>query len=581
MQIINLKVINCESTVWILFLFALCIYFCCIFFVTGVRILILHFIMEVNRLLGDELTYELLIRGGKSDGTVEEKRQRLRAMLRLEQLGSLPSFQSIPLDSNEQLQICDTKILELIEAVIRFDRNNAKNEYNRIQTRILHVIGRLNRITEEHNKETQQRLLVRCVELTEELEKIMLETNPRVLNTSLIDQPIANLQAAIQAFQSPQDPRPSAIPIANLLDPASENNRDIDNAQQRESPTAPPVVNSTSHFEQRIRQMNFPEAMSPPFRNLANEDIPVVYPNLTRFSTNDNHFSTRVDPSRSFTTISKWNLRFNGNSSVTNFIERAEELRLACGISKTHLVNCAVTLFEGTALSWFRAVRDSIHSWEDLVEKLRATYLSAEYDEDIWNDIRNRTQGEGEKTAVFIAIMENLFSKLSKKPDEASRLRMIRRNLLPFVQNQLALHPINSLTELITACRHVEDVLVRTQRLRPPPTNPNLVTEPELMYRRPRYPNAAVVSNQPEDDLISFAEPNTSAIHALSPTSPGNFSNRSSVVCWNCRKTGHVKRNCTQPLSKHCFKCGTANETTRTCPKCSGKGSPSHEMTAM
>lgn len=526
---------------------------CSIFFIV--------IIMEVNRLLADELSNEIYIRGGKVDGTVDEKRQRLRALLRLEQLGSLPTFQLIALNSDEELRICETKILELNEAVVVFDQQNAKNDYSRIQSRILHVEGRLKRILEEDKKEAQRRLLARCVELTEELEKNMAD---------ITDQPIENLG---RETETQDEAESSTIPAVNLVEPQL-----LRNTSQIESPEMQAVQgNSTTCFEQRIRQINFEHQNSPTSQYGTEDAVLNRHRNTAaRSSEIDSHLV--ADASRSFVTVSKWNLHFNGTSSVTNFIERAEELRIACGISKTHLLNCAVTLFEGTALSWFRAVRNSIHSWDDLVRQLRLTYLSAEYDEDIWNDLRNRTQGEGEKTAVFIAIMENLFNKLSRKPDELSRLRIIRRNMLPFFQNQLALHPINSLGELISACRHMEDVLLRTQRIRPPPTNPNYVTEPDLMFRRTKHSYSSLVNSQQPEDLIALVdESNTSAIQVVQPTTSANPRYQSSsLLCWNCRKTGHLKRNCTQPLTKHCFKCGRPNETTRTCPTCAGKGFPSH-----
>lgn len=38
--------------------------------------------------------------------------------------------------------------------------------------------------------------------------------------------------------------------------------------------------------------------------------------------------------------------------------------------------------------------------------------------------------------------------------------------------------------------------------------------------------------------------------------------------CWNCDQTGHLNRNCPLPRKRHCYRCGTPDVTVSTCPKC-------------
>ncbi|KAK9680155.1 Zinc knuckle [Popillia japonica] len=44
-------------------------------------------------------------------------------------------------------------------------------------------------------------------------------------------------------------------------------------------------------------------------------------------------------------------------------------------------------------------------------------------------------------------------------------------------------------------------------------------------------------------------------------SSSGNSNNLSlpNVVCFNCRKMGHVKRDCREPFRKNCYRCGYPN----------------------
>nr|CAI5856522.1 unnamed protein product [Callosobruchus analis] len=92
-------------------------------------------IMEVNRLLSDELTYELQARGLPIGNTVAEKRLLLRESLRQERLGL-----STPPTS------ATWKLGELRRAVGQFDDSNRDNEFRRIYTRLIHVSDRLKRI---------------------------------------------------------------------------------------------------------------------------------------------------------------------------------------------------------------------------------------------------------------------------------------------------------------------------------------------------------------------------------------------------------------------------------------------------
>lgn len=118
--------------------------------------------MEVNRLLSDELSYELRVRGAPDDGTVCEKRQRLRELMRLEKMGAFTQHFSSELKVEEEIDICQTKIKELAEIVENFDVNNAKNDFSRLQSRLIHVAGRLNRITDPNFKEVKCNLLMEC-----------------------------------------------------------------------------------------------------------------------------------------------------------------------------------------------------------------------------------------------------------------------------------------------------------------------------------------------------------------------------------------------------------------------------------
>lgn len=540
--------------------------------------------MEVNRLLGDELTYELTIRGASVEGTVVDKRQRLRELL-----------SSRALDASSELRICRTKMEELEADLLKFDMNNRRNEYLRIYTRLIHVIGRLNNLYDKAQSVLRDQLQDKCMELRQKLGQLVSTTVPteddreddhtgdehlsQRNQQSILDAPNELLPEVLHSSTA----RPSvSVPVDSLVDvdpiPKQEDRaskraqrsplRDcgefrvtspvpLDTRSQRRLVLQEPVVRSNreeefaapSHLSENRRQIGQGRLKDPE----AHES-----------------YSGRVDPSRSFTVISKWNLYFDGTSSVLSFLERIEELRFACGISKQDLFTSAVVLFRGTALTWFRSNKHSIWSWDHLSYELKKTYLPSEFEEDIWNDIKGRTQGRDERVAIFVAIMESYFSKLPNPPKEEKRVTIMRRNLLPYLQNHLASHRVTSIAELVTVCQGIEEVYTRTEKFRPPPANPKAVIEPSLMYRpRPSKTYGVHVLTE-EENCFSTGNEEVYPSSATGVREAASIAGRGprQVICFNCRKAGHMLKDCTLPLTKRCYRCGEPNFTVNSCPKC-------------
>lgn len=590
--------------------------------------------MNIDYLRGDELEYELGARSYPTDGTVAEKRSRLRTALRLEKDGAVFTPASL-LDPEEEIRVCQEKFTDLRDAVANFNVSNATNDYKRLRTRLFHLLGRLNRISDSRVSSQKGQLLAKCGEVSDVLEEHVLlldfrqapntstlepnignhslasglnnvavnrssETRDNVgrghQNSSLIDAHPDELQSTINSLQLNCPTQVMATPFTQSIVTTTAGSQAASLAHHPEfyqpfylpvqPPTSlPPQVPFPVHMPPPTSSTALPPHWNPPvmqsepFRRWSQE-VPMV-PNSGRrvnfvpppipehgtSGMQPNNWVQQGDQARVFKTVSQWNIKYDGMSSIINFLDSIEEMRLACGFSKEQLMGVAVVLFGGVALDWYRANINSSHGWNDLVGLLKAAFLPVEYEEDIWTDIRLRTQGQCEGTVVFVAVMQNLFNKLSDKPNEHTRLRIIRRNLLPHIQSQLALCNFSTINELLAACHRIEDAQVRIERFRQPPTNPNLVTEQGLMYNPRRY-RATVHSVQ---SLSGVAIGETESLQtAANPTlmrqNPGSLR----VVCWNCRQPGHIKRSCPSPLKKHCFRCGEPGVTKQNCPKCSG-----------
>lgn len=208
--------------------------------------------------------------------------------------------------------------------------------------------------------------------------------------------------------------------------------------------------------------------------------------------------------------IKSWGLSFNGesdNMGLNAFLERVFELAEAHGVSKLQLFKSSVELFDGKALIWFRSIREKVSDWESLCKELRKEFLPHDYNDKLWQQIKARTQGEKESIGIFLAIMNNLFNRLAIEVKEDTKLKTIRKNILPFYQSHLMLTDIQSLDELESLCKKLEQGRDALTNFIPPTCDKSMV-EPDLSYRinaRKRLDNIEI-----EKSCVQFNEKNKS-----------------------------------------------------------------------
>lgn len=272
------------------------------------------------------------------------------------------------------------------------------------------------------------------------------------------------------------------------------------------------------------------------------------------------------------TPVYKWNLIFDGNASrmsLSSFLHRVEELKNSRNCSDEELFQSAADLFEGIAREWFRSQlrQRRFDSWTSLVTALRRDFLPSNYDDQLRKEIEQRTQGQTEKVVVYLSVMENLFHCLGNPPTEEEKLKIIRRNLLPWYQPHLALQVIQDISALTIVCRALEDANILKDKFQPPPQNVSLL-EPELAYnpssRRAEYTN----DNRCNTNTRKKYDNNDNG-HSRHRTRVPN--QVSTVQCWKCQKIGHMQREC-RKKEPVCHGCGRLNVIRPNCPECSKNG---------
>lgn len=81
----------------------------------------------------------------------------------------------------------------------------------------------------------------------------------------------------------------------------------------------------------------------------------------------------------------RWNVKYDGQGSVNDFLQRIEELRVSRGVSKTQLLFPAAELFTGDALLWWRT--QSFNDWDELVLRIKEFFQPYNYEYSLWDEI--------------------------------------------------------------------------------------------------------------------------------------------------------------------------------------------------
>lgn len=525
--------------------------------------------MEVNRLLGDEIEYELAIRQLPVGNTVANNRVTLRGALRCEREGLSFPPTVVHLEPARELEICYGKLMVLRTDIQQFDQSNKDNEYKRITSRLYHINARLRRLPsgDEQLEEQRKELLGMCAQLLGLIqERVESCKAPRNNLVNFIDQENEDI------ISLADDPLiPSIVITSPTLvsqsrsHPTSESNM---TALPSTSNTGYPVGRTVTFDEPLVTEdREHHPPMNPILRNshrrhslghrfsssMTNMDQVDLETHLR-----DLNFSNISEPfphsnARPYhLDVTKWRLKFDGESSVTNFLERVDELRISRGVSKEQLLKAAPELFTKDALYWYRTQQFS--SWDHLETRLKEDFQPYDYELDLLEEIKKRTQGAKERVITYVAAMENLFKKLgSSMPREEDKVKMIRRNLLPYIQTQLSLQATPTISELVRLSRAIEETSHRVQRFCPPPTNYKGLLEPELAYRKPPGSSSSFSS------VVAPVESKSKSDRRDTET------DQPSVYCWNCKGAGHRFRKCLEPRRKFCFKCGKENMISSQC----------------
>lgn len=301
-----------------------------------------------------------------------------------------------------------------------------------------------------------------------------------------------------------------------------------------------------------------------------------------------------------YNVMRKWNLKFSGarGEDAETFLLRIEEGRDLVPVSDEDILRCLPFFLTGIALHWFRGRRDRLSTWSVFTNAWRTRFGDPDFQFALRDEIMRRTQGEHESVADYLTCLRAMFDRLSPPWSEAEQISYAFRNMLPRLQIAVRRDEVEDLEALEYVATRIEGSHQMAQRYRAPPT-PEKSLFPDLAYRTPRNSNrhaskpdtlaALNTSSASSTDSGSgsrkekrrkdrAAKTSTDAVAAASTSSPTNTASAgartsrvSTAKCWNCDGIGHLSRDCEAAPRMHCYRCGRAEVTLRSCPDCSGK----------
>lgn len=284
---------------------------------------------------------------------------------------------------------------------------------------------------------------------------------------------------------------------------------------------------------------------------------------------------------------------YNGETCPRSFIQKLEEFRLSRNISDETLLTHAFVLFSDKALHWFRFLyHRGIVSWKDLQKRLIKDFGSHDYDYELLNSIRKRTQGSDESIIIYISIMFGMFDRLTEKLSECEQLKILLRNIRPCYSVYISLNDISNIDDLIKTCQKYEKTADKDTKFLEPKFDDNPFVA-EFTYRpKPninKNGNKFVHQNPTSSNQRSFNQIPSSSNQRLFNTNQNsnnrfygnqgyhNFNNNkpryisaiSNQYCQRCRSSDHDFKTCPAPKNIFCFKCGLKDYRITDCPNCS------------
>ncbi|KAL0188454.1 hypothetical protein M9458_015553, partial [Cirrhinus mrigala] len=113
------------------------------------------------------------------------------------------------------------------------------------------------------------------------------------------------------------------------------------------------------------------------------------------------------------------------------------------------------TVLSGTARDWWEVARSTVHSWTDFQTAFLAAFLAEDYEDELAERVRKRTQGDKETIRDFAFSYRALCKRWKSDLDEKDIVKMILKNIKPYLASHLRGH-VNTVDEIVRLGHQLE-----------------------------------------------------------------------------------------------------------------------------
>lgn len=255
--------------------------------------------------------------------------------------------------------------------------------------------------------------------------------------------------------------------------------------------------------------------------------------------------------------VLSWHMRYNGNRSkdLHRFLEEVEEAMDVNEVSEDELLRGVGSLLEDSAKTWHSQKRKTIGSWPAFKRQIRSAFTPEDNDEEVMEKISVIRQSSEETFAVYEARCTELFQRLNRPLAEADKLKKIFKGLHLYYKTRISSHQADSLRHLRKCCKDLEADKAQIMKQEKEERKKFDRKSDKEERRDSRYPKVSAAS------VVELDSDEAPAVDAVSvPVG------RNALVCYICRKTGHLGIKC--PTAKFCVICGAPDTTAENCQRC-------------
>lgn len=301
-------------------------------------------------------------------------------------------------------------------------------------------------------------------------------------------------------------------------------------------------------------------------------------------------------------TVRKWNLRFDGrrDTDAISFLERLHEFMESYEILPDRILKALPELLKDSALLWYRNNRNAWMNFSDFLRDFQFQYFPQGYLLNLEDEIRRRTQGDGELFKHYAIALCTLIRRRGGLTVN-DKLERLYSNMHPNYKMYVRRRDFVNLPGLMKVAEEYETCLKEKSNFRPPPSPAQaLVAETAyqgknkyqsrsnfqtLMINESRAPsnlnaqhqryklegerkNTVVDDRQVRYNYHSLNKADDFGSSQGQSSKMGQQRNENppkNMICWNCDKTGHLYRDCRKPKHLKCFYCKRPGVKTDSC----------------